>query len=168
MLLFSETVLEELLVTLRNQEKTGSAYEQPAALLARLGLSEKASTYPRDLSAGERQRVALGAVTVTRPGALLLDEPTRGLDYANKRSLLELLRGWRGTGMAILLVTHDVELAAAAADRVILLEEGRIRACGAPAEVLRLSPHLTPQIAQLFPQSGWLTVEDVLMSTLSL
>jgi energy-coupling factor transport system ATP-binding protein len=131
--------------------------------LQRLGLADKEGAYPRDLSAGERQRVALGAVTVTRPGALLLDEPTRGLDYAAKRTLVELLRGWRDEGMAILLVTHDVELAATAADRVLLMSQGQIIAAGDPAQVLGSSPLFAPQVARLFPGSGWLTPDDVLV-----
>jgi energy-coupling factor transport system ATP-binding protein len=113
------------------------------------------------LSVGERQRVALAAITVTLPGALLLDEPTRGLDYAAKEELVALLKGWRADGAAIVLVTHDVELAAAVADRVVLMSQGQVIAEGAPAKVLGASPLFAPQIARLFPDSGWLTVEDV-------
>jgi energy-coupling factor transport system ATP-binding protein len=168
-LLFAETVRDELLVTLRNHgfasSRSGDGKAPPIeadALLEQLGLADKAGRYPRDLSAGERQRVALGAITVTRPGALLLDEPTRGLDYLAKEQLVSLLRGWRDKGMAILLVTHDVELVAAAADRVILLSQGEIIASGAPAETLGASPLFAPQVARLFPGTGWLTVEDAL------
>jgi energy-coupling factor transport system ATP-binding protein len=162
-LLFADTVRDELRITLRNHGiDEADAPIAPAALLARLGLADKAGAYPRDLSAGERQRVALGAVMVTRPGALLLDEPTRGLDYRAKARLLELLKGWRAAGMAILLVTHDVELAAAAADRALRMQAGRIVARGAPARVLRASETFAPQIARLFPRTGWLTVEDAL------
>lgn len=160
-LLFSDTVEEELLVTLRNHGRTPQVGEV-MELLTRLGLGDKAAAYPRDLSAGERQRVALGAVLVAKPGALLLDEPTRGLDYAAKRALLELLRGWRDDGMAILLVTHDVELAAEAADRVILLEDGQVSASGSPREVLADSERFAPQMARVFPGEGVLTVGDVM------
>ena len=170
-LLFAETVRDELLITLRNHgfAPNRSAKGKPPpievdALLEQLGLADKAGRYPRDLSAGERQRVALGAITVTQPGALLLDEPTRGLDYLAKEQLVGLLRGWRDNGMAILLVTHDVELVAAAADRVILLSQGEIIAGGAPAETLGASPLFAPQVARLFPDTGWLTVEDALMN----
>lgn len=160
-LLFSDTVEEELLVTLRNHGRAPQT-DEVAKLLEQLGLGDKAGAYPRDLSAGERQRVALGAVLVAKPGALLLDEPTRGLDYAAKRALLKLLRGWRDEGMAILLVTHDVELAAEAADRVILLEEGRVNASGSPREVLADSERFAPQMAKVFPDAGLLTVKEVL------
>jgi energy-coupling factor transporter ATP-binding protein EcfA2 len=161
-LLFADTVEEELAITLRNHKLETQPPVAPDALLARLGLSGKASAYPRDLSAGERQRVALGAVTVTRPGALLLDEPTRGLDYAAKRELADLLRGWRDDGMAVLLITHDVELAAAVADRVLLMSQGEIIAQGDPAMVMGASPLFAPQVARLFPGTGWLTPEDAL------
>jgi energy-coupling factor transport system ATP-binding protein len=168
-LLFAETVQEELLMTLRNHGLTLSKNKEhmdgwllPQELLKWLGLTDKSEAYPRDLSAGERQRVALGAITVTRPGALLLDEPTRGLDYLAKRQLVELLWRWRDEGMAILLVTHDVELAAAVASRVALLSQGEIIASGRPQEVLGTSPFFAPQIARLFPGTGWLTVQDVL------
>jgi energy-coupling factor transport system ATP-binding protein len=163
-LLFADSVLEELKITLRNHgletDRPANLPINPETLLDRLGLAEKASRYPRDLSVGERQRVALGAITVTQPGALLLDEPTRGLDYGAKQALVDLLRGWRDAGMAILLVTHDVEFAAAAADRVALMSQGEIIASGAPAPVLGASPLFAPQVARLFPDSGWLTVED--------
>jgi energy-coupling factor transporter ATP-binding protein EcfA2 len=184
-LLFAESVGEELAVTLRNHGmeigglgdgQTGANLQSPnlqssssqspnlsiAALLKRLNLLDKVDAYPRDLSVGERQRVALAAVTVTRPGALLLDEPTRGLDYAAKRELERLLHGWRDDGMAILVVTHDVELAAAIADRVILMSQGEIIAEGEAAEVMATSPLFAPQIAKLFPSTGWLTTDDVL------
>ena len=106
--------------------------------------------------------MALGAVLVTRPGAILLDEPTRGLDYAAKQTLLGLIRTWRDEGMTILLVTHDVELAAQAADRVILLEKGLIVADGSPVEVLSGSVVFAPQIARIFPGKGWLRLDDVI------
>ncbi len=93
---------------------------------------------------------------------MLLDEPTRGLDYGAKAQLTALLQQWRGAGMGIALVTHDVELAAALADRVVLMSQGEIIAQGAPAEVLGASPLFAPQIARLFPGTGWLTPEDVM------
>jgi energy-coupling factor transport system ATP-binding protein len=129
--------------------------------MERLGIADKAARYPRDLSTGERQRVALGSVMVTHPGALLLDEPTRGLDYAAKQTLLKLLKSWREEGMAILMVTHDVELAVQAADRIILLENGLVTASGVPSEVLAKDSTFAPQVAKIFPGRGWLTVNDV-------
>jgi energy-coupling factor transport system ATP-binding protein len=129
--------------------------------MGRLGLEEVAAAYPRDLSVGQRQRVALGAVTVTRPGLLMLDEPTRGLDYSAKRALVRLLREWTEEGAGVLLVTHDVELAAQAADRVVILHQGEVIADDAP-QVLATLPLFAPQMARLFPGRGWLTVEDAI------
>jgi len=162
-LLFAESVQDELLVTLHNHQGAGALQQEgfPSQLLARLGLADKAAPYPRDLSVGERQRVAVAAVTVTQPATLLLDAPTRGLDYRAKLALEQLLRGWRDDGTAILVVTHDVELAAVIADRVILMSQGEIIAEGPPTEVLATSPFFAPQIARLFPETGWLTAKDV-------
>lgn len=161
-LLFADTVADELAVTLCNHSLLDSPPIPPADLLTRLGLGGVSTSYPRDLSVGQRQRVALGTVTVTQPRLLLLDEPTRGMDYPSKRELVHLLREWQTEGAGVLLVTHDVELVAQAADRVIVLDQGVVVATGPPAEVLSASPFLAPQMAQVFPGTGWLTVEDVL------
>jgi len=130
-------------------------------MLDQLKLKEEGPTYPRDLSTGERQRVALGAISITKPKVLILDEPTRGLDQLAKYSLLELLKEWNRNGVTILMVTHDVEMAAYFASRVILLEEGQLIADGAPQKILHQFPRYRTQIAQLFPESGLLTVEDI-------
>lgn len=154
-LLFAETVREELQITLRNH-----AIEDPARidqLLDQLQLSHKAGDYPRSLSVGERQRVALGAIMAPALQALLLDEPTRGLDYAAKRRLADLLRSWRADDRAILLVSHDVEFIAELADRVVIMGRGEVIASGPPAEVLGASPLFAPQVARLFPGTGWIT-----------
>jgi energy-coupling factor transport system ATP-binding protein len=111
---------------------------------------------------GERQRAALAAILVTRPQVLLLDEPTRGLDYSAKTRLRTLLEEWRNEGMAIVIVTHDVELAAEVADRVVLMSQGEIIAAGPPHTILGSSPLFASQVARLFPGSGWLTVDDAL------
>ncbi len=164
-LLFADSVADELAITLRNHGRDAShsaARAQIAQTLSRLRLADKAAAYPRDLSVGERQRVALGAVTVTEPGALLLDEPTRGLDYAAKAALVEMMQEWSKAGAAVVVVTHDVELAAALAHRVVIMSQGEIIADGPPAQVLGSSPLFAPQVARLFPHSGWLTPEDAL------
>jgi energy-coupling factor transporter ATP-binding protein EcfA2 len=161
-LLFANTVADELQITLRNHDLLDTPPIPSADLLARLGLGDLAAAYPRDLSVGQRQRVALGAVTVTRPRLLLLDEPTRGMDYPAKRELVRLLREWQADGIGLLLVTHDVELVAQAADRVAVLDQGTIVTSGPPGEVLSSSPLFAPQVARLFPGTGWLTTDDAL------
>lgn len=158
-LLFADTVLEELQITWRNHRLPG---QPPAGLLAQLGLAGLENAYPRDLSVGQRQRVALAAILVTNPHLILLDEPTRGLDYATKQELVQLWRSWQQAGKTVLLVTHDVELVAQVADRVVILSQGEMIAEGRPGEVLTASPLFAPQIAKLFPQQKWLTTQDVL------
>lgn len=161
LLLFAETVTEELAVTLRNQ----GLLEAPrvAELLEQLGVTRYAQMYPRDLSVGERQRVALGAIAIHRPALLLLDEPTRGLDMPIKQALGELLRGWCAAGMSVLLVTHDVEWAVDFADRVLLMEQGQLAADGKPADVFPAARDFAPQLARLFPGAGVLTVAQALL-----
>ena len=160
-LLFADTVADEVRATLRNHGLPLPPGEIEAQL-ARLGLDTLAGVYPRDLSVGQRQRVALAAVTATRPRLLLLDEPTRGLDRPAKEALMALWRGWLAEGAALLLVTHDVEMAATIATRTIMLSQGEVIAAGPTREVLAGSPHFAPQMARLFPGRGWLTVADVL------
>lgn len=167
-LLFADSVEEELMVTLRNHQESGDP-ENPEKTqrsiqkaLSQLGLENLSDQYPRDLSVGQRQRTALGAVTITRPEVVLLDEPTRGLDYTAKETLVALLQEWRSDGTAVLLVTHDVELAARVADRAAILEGGMITECGSPTVVMRSSDLFATQIARLFPDTGWLIPEDVI------
>lgn len=160
-LLFAESVADELSITLKNHGLPHPA-GRVAQLLEQLGLSSASAMYPRDLSIGQRQRVALGAIAITAPKLLLLDEPTRGLDYDAKQALVELLRNWMQAGMGLLLVTHDVELAAMIAHRVLILSQGELIASGHANEILAATPLFAPQIARLFPLQGWLTVEDAL------
>lgn len=159
-LLFAESVSEEFQITLRNHGIQGQ--EGMEELIVELGLGDLRAAYPRDLSTGQRQRVALGAVTVTQPSLLLLDEPTRGLDIQTKRKLVNIWRNWLAQGMGLILVTHDVELSAMIAENVIILSQGEIIASGATGEVLSGSPLFAPQIARLFPDRGWLTADEAL------
>ncbi len=161
-LLYADTVADELNITRRNHGLPVLNAGDVERWLGRLRLAGLAGAFPRDLSVGERQRVAIGAVTVTRPLLLLLDEPTRGLDYAAKRALAGLLEDWRRDGCAVLVVSHDIEFIAGCADRVVALDKGRIVADGLPAGVLVGDPVFTPQIAQAFPGTGWITVADAL------
>ena len=135
-LLFAESVEAELVFTLASHGLLGHPPVDPADLLEKLGLAEVRGAYPRDLSAGQRQRAALAAVLVTRPKVLLLDEPTLGMDPWAQRDLGRLLRDLAAGGTAILVASHDVEFLAAYAQRLIMLEGGRIRGGGPPAETL--------------------------------
>jgi energy-coupling factor transport system ATP-binding protein len=166
MLLFADTVRDELDFTLRSHagpalRRGGRPAGDEGGLPGLLGLEAHMHRYPRDLSVGERQRVALAAVLVANPEILLLDEPTRGLDYAQKEALEGFLRGQRDRGRAIILATHDVELAARCADRVVLLEQGRVLADGPAGEVMVRFPAFASQVSRLYGDARCMTVEDV-------
>ncbi len=141
-MLFAESVREELILTLRNHGLDATLAAEPDRLLGELGLTEVAGRYPRDLAAGEQQRVAVGAVLVSQPAVLLLDEPTLGLDALAQRRLGEILETQRARGVAIVIATHDVEFAAAHADTALVLEAGRVTAQGPAAETLFGHPAL--------------------------
>ncbi|MFF4757293.1 ABC transporter ATP-binding protein [Streptomyces sp. NPDC001292] len=118
-------------------------------------------THPRDLSEGQRLALALAVVLTARPPLLLLDEPTRGLDYGAKTRLVALLRALAAEGHAIVLATHDVELAAELAHRVVLLAEGEVIADGPMAEVVVSSPSFAPQVTKILAPQRWLTAAQV-------
>ncbi|MFD5079469.1 ABC transporter ATP-binding protein [Streptomyces sp. NPDC058371] len=118
-------------------------------------------THPRDLSEGQRLALALAVVLTARPPLLLLDEPTRGLDYAAKARLVAVLRGLAADGHAIVLATHDVELAAELAHRVVILADGEVVADGPTAEVVVASPSFAPQVTKILAPQRWLTVAQV-------
>ena len=101
--------------------------------------------------------MALSVVLSAKPNLLVLDEPTRGLDYSAKASLINQLRGH-----TVVLATHDVELVAEFATRVIFIAEGEIVADGSTIDVLLSSPAFAPQIAKVMSPSPWLTVNDVI------
>ena len=149
----------ELAFTLKHHRQSGLDLE---ATLAALGLGHAIDRHPRDLSGGERERAALAAVLVGGPRILLLDEPTRGMDAARKRALVATLHQLREDGVAILLATHDVELVAEVASRVVLLGDGRIVADGGPRAVLSGSLTFTTAVNKLYGD-GFLTPGDVLV-----
>jgi energy-coupling factor transporter ATP-binding protein EcfA2 len=172
-LLFADTVADELAFTRRVQGRStvrdDSTAEFNARLLESLGLEGMALRYPRDLSGGERQRVALAAVLVGDPELILLDEPTRGLDYEQKRALVRFLKNLRvantdnkQTKKTILMVTHDVELVAQCAERVILMGDGEIVVDGPVRQVMNGSQVFASQINKLFRDPRFLTVNDVM------
>ena len=160
-LLFGDTLAAELAFTRRGHAMPADpAADQ--ALLERLGLGALADRNPRDLSGGEQQRAALASILAANPQIILLDEPTRGLDYAQKRSLTDLLLGMKREGRTIIMATHDVELAAACADRAVLMAEGQIVVDGSAREVMSDSQVFSSQINKLFRDPRYLVVEDVL------
>ncbi|MBI4943045.1 MAG: ATP-binding cassette domain-containing protein [Actinobacteria bacterium] len=119
------------------------------------------SAHPRDLSSGQRLALALATCLPRRPRLLLLDEPTRGLDYPAKAAAAAMLRGLAAAGHTVLLVTHDVELASVVADDVVVLADGEIVSRGPARQVLTDSPAFAPQVAKVLPGTGLLSVDDV-------
>ncbi|MEJ5200285.1 MAG: ABC transporter ATP-binding protein, partial [Anaerolineae bacterium] len=160
-LLFQETLLEELAFT-RKSHRRPADERGDRALLERLGLAALADRNPRDLSGGEQQRAALAAILVADPRIILLDEPTRGLDYEQKHRLTALLQELKQDGRTIIMATHDVELAAACADRVVLMAEGQIVVDGPARQVMSDSQVFASQINKLFRDPRFLVVDDVL------
>jgi energy-coupling factor transport system ATP-binding protein len=160
-LLFRDTVAGELAFT-RKSHGMPPDEEGDLALLERLGLGGLGGRDPRDLSGGEQQRVALASILVAEPRIILLDEPTRGLDYLQKRNLAGLLTGFKAEGRTVVMATHDVELAAACADRVALMGEGQIVVDGTARDVMSDSQVFASQINKLFRDPNYLVVEDVL------
>jgi energy-coupling factor transport system ATP-binding protein len=132
-----------------------------AALLAQILGGVDLDTHPRDLSEGQRLALALAVVLAPDPPVLLLDEPTRGLDYNAKARLVTILRRVAAEGRLVVLATHDVELVAEVASRVIVLADGEIVADGPARTVVCHSPIFAPQVAKVLAPDEWLTVSEV-------
>lgn len=130
-------------------------------LLERLVPGIDRETHPRDLSEGQRLSLVLAIQLTAAPGVVLLDEPTRGLDYLAKANLAEVLRGLADAGHAVMVSTHDVEFVASSADRVVVMAEGEIVADGPTAEVVVASPAFAPQVAKVLAPLRFLTVGQV-------
>jgi energy-coupling factor transporter ATP-binding protein EcfA2 len=125
--------------------------EAPPAALEQVGLAGLGARHPRDLSGGQRQRLALAIVLGgEEPAAVLaLDEPTRGMDRAAKRTLATWLSKRSGEGLAVLVATHDVEFAADFAKRAVLLADGRVIADGPIEEILSGGWYFTTEAARI-------------------
>lgn len=124
--------------------------------------------HPRDLSEGQKLTLAISIVLATNPQILILDEPTRGLDYQAKDALVSILRRLSKGGTTIIMATHDVELVAEFASRVIVLAEGELITDGSTLDVLTASPAFAPQMAKVFTKQNWLTVNDVISADIDL
>jgi energy-coupling factor transporter ATP-binding protein EcfA2 len=148
--LFAETVEEEVLFTLRHMgfDETQSL-SRLNEVLDLFDLEPYRHLYPRSLSGGERQRVALASVVAVRPQVLILDEPTRGMEYARKHLLLQFLESYADEGNAVILVTHDVETCASHADSVVIMESGIVQARGSTRGVLSIVAPFVPQIGRM-------------------
>jgi polar amino acid transport system ATP-binding protein len=112
------------------------AEDEAVETLRRVGLAEKAGSWPDELSGGQQQRVAIARALVTRPRLLLLDEVTSALDPELVGEVLGLLRDLGREGMTMLLATHEMAFARDVADEVVFLDGGRVREAGPPEQVL--------------------------------
>jgi energy-coupling factor transporter ATP-binding protein EcfA2 len=117
--------------------------------------------HPRDLSAGQQLALVLAIQLVASPAVILLDEPTRGLDYRAKEALIGVLDQLAARGHAVAVATHDVEFATRACDRVVVMAEGEIVTDGPAAAVLTASPTFAPQVAKILAPLPYLTVAQV-------
>ncbi len=154
-LLYLETVGEECAAA----DAAGSPGEC-SDLLDRLVPGIDRSAHPRDLSEGQRLALVLAIVLTARPRVLLLDEPTRGLDYPAKETLAAILRHLADAAHAVLVSTHDVEFAARVADEVIVMASGEVVSAGPVRTVLAQSPAFAPQVTKILG-APWLRVDEV-------
>ncbi|MFF0383292.1 ABC transporter ATP-binding protein [Streptomyces sp. NPDC004286] len=156
-LLYLESVGDEL-----GQAEAESATGVSArAVLDRLAPGIDDATHPRDLSEGQKLALVLAIQLTAAPKVLFLDEPTRGLDYRAKSELICVVDKLAAEGRTVVVSTHDVEFAARAADRVVVMAEGDIVADGPTAEVIVASPVFAPQTAKILAPLPFLTVGQV-------
>jgi energy-coupling factor transport system ATP-binding protein len=155
--LYKSTVESEIEDVLQGTGRDGTV----SVALAEWNLEAFASRDARDLSVGERQRTALAALLAGAPRLILLDEPTRGMDAGAKELLVSNLKRRAREGACVVVASHDVELAAAFAQRVILLSEGELVADEPVREALTGNIAFSTQASKLFG-AGVLTVEDAI------
>ncbi|WP_213455545.1 ABC transporter ATP-binding protein [Rhizomonospora bruguierae] len=156
-LLYLETVAEECEAADRESDASPGSCR---ALLDRLAPDIDPDRHPRDLSEGQRLALVLAVQLTAVPRVMLLDEPTRGLDYRAKSALGKVIADLAAAGRAVVVATHDVEFVASVADRVIVMAEGEVVSDGSTGEVLGASPAFATQVAKILGED-WLTVAEV-------
>lgn len=156
-LLYLESVDEECAAA---DEQAGRPAGGCRTILDRLAPGINGRQHPRDLSEGQRLALVLAIVLTSQPAVIALDEPTRGLDYAGKAALADMVAELAAQGRAILVSTHDVEFAAHVADQVVVMADGEIVSSGPSRKVLAESPAFAPQVSKILG-SQWLTVAEV-------
>ncbi|MDR3673231.1 MAG: amino acid ABC transporter ATP-binding protein [Holophaga sp.] len=117
------------------KETAAVALDRAATLLARVGLADKAHAYPDQLSGGQQQRVAIARALAMQPKIMLFDEPTSALDPEMIKEVLDVMLDLAKDGMTMLVVSHEMGFARAAADRVIFMDDGLVVESGAPADL---------------------------------
>ena len=132
-----KTVLENItLAPMRVRDlPRDEADSRALALLERVGLTEHAAKYPAQLSGGQQQRVAIARALAMQPKVLLFDEPTSALDPEMVGEVLDVMRALAGSGVTMIVVTHEMEFARQVSDRVVFMDEGRVIEMGTPTEL---------------------------------
>ncbi|MFE9535668.1 ABC transporter ATP-binding protein [Streptomyces sp. NPDC006691] len=158
-LLYLESVQQEL--DQADAESAAGAGPSARTVLDRLAPGIDDGAHPRDLSEGQKLALVLAIQLRAAPGVVLLDEPTRGLDYRAKAELTRICDELASEGRAVVVSTHDVEFVARTADRVVVMAEGEIVADGPAADVVVSSPVFAPQVAKVLSPLHYLTVAQV-------
>lgn len=158
-ILFRPTVGDEIAYTLK-AHRLSHRTERVTQIARSFGISHLLGAYPRDLSCGQRTKVAIAAATAADPAIVIMDEPTRGLDEADKRWLIDEIAGWRTRGKGVVVATHEVEFAAEVATRVALMSQGTVVLDDTPSEVLGGSLTFATQMNKVFRHPGVLTLSD--------
>jgi polar amino acid transport system ATP-binding protein len=114
-------------------------------LLAKVGLADRASSYPRQLSGGQQQRVAIARALAMRPKLMLFDEPTSALDPELVGDVLAVMRDLARSGMTMIVVTHEIGFAREVADTVVFMDGGVVVESGPPSEVISNPQHKRTQ-----------------------
>ncbi|MET7796915.1 amino acid ABC transporter ATP-binding protein [Streptomyces decoyicus] len=134
-----ENITEAPVAALRRPKK--DADKSARALLARVGLADKADAYPKTLSGGQQQRVAIARALALEPKLLLFDEPTSALDPELVGEVLDVIKDLAHQGTTMIVVTHEIGFAREVADTVVFMDDGRIVEQGPPGEVLDRPRH---------------------------
>jgi glutamate transport system ATP-binding protein len=129
-LFMHRTVIDNLALPyhLRTKVSMKKAKEEAMIILKSLGLEDQADKYPYKCSGGQQQRIAIGRALILKPTVLLIDEPTSSLDSENTQKVIDILKDLHLKGLTLILITHDMSFAKALAQRLIVLEEGQIKA----------------------------------------
>lgn len=142
------TVFDEVAYTLRNIGEFNT--DKVEKMLHRMDLDKLKDKNPRDLSGGEKQRTALACTIIAEPEVLVLDEPTRGMDWNSKENLGRYLRELCDSGTSVVLITHDVDFAADYTDSIALMFDGSIIASGDCRDIVKDAIYYSPQAAKVF------------------
>ncbi len=137
MQLFNPTVFDEVaFAPLQMQWSKEMVLSRVEATLELMGIAHLRERAPYRLSGGEKKRVALASVIVLDPDVLLLDEPTATLDPRSQSQVVDLIQEWKGSSKTVITATHQLEIVEDIADRVFVLQEGRVASSGLPTEIL--------------------------------